>query len=142
MGREGGVTRGAREGGEPGAISSGSQSEGLERLAEELKVIIGGLGVSMVHEEKNSGLALTGKEALYVWRKDPGDNRCPFSRSSCSPTRTEHKRELKCSLAAIQGRGHQLSTRTPESLFVLLALLSPALLNAPSTLNITPLSPF
>lgn len=42
---EGGVTRGAREGGEPGAISSGSQSEGLERLAEEFKVLIGGLGV-------------------------------------------------------------------------------------------------
>lgn len=29
----GGVTRGAREGGAPGAISSGSQSEGLERPA-------------------------------------------------------------------------------------------------------------
>lgn len=72
------------------------------------------------------GLALVEKEALYVWSEDPGDNRCPFSRSSCSPTQTEHKGNQNAVSLLFRGGGHQLSTRIPASFFVLVALLSPS----------------
>lgn len=79
-----------------------AESEGLECLAEGFKVIA--WESSMAHEEENSRISTDWKGGLMqyggkIWR----DNKCPFSRPSCNPARTEHKTGIKIQFRCYSG---------------------------------------
>lgn len=94
-------------GDEPGTISRGSQSQ---RALEEVKVIIEGLESSMAHEEEDGGISTDWKGGLRQ-----------YGEAAVLQEQTQKGDENPVSLLFRGGR-HHLSTRIPESSFVLMAL--------------------